>query len=200
MGGNRFGERLAQTGVGQHKVVRDLEQGQLSPQARFALTKRVHPAPDRRHALANVEVKPFDKRRNESPRSKLRGIKPPLADSHGPASLAGEYSPIVWMSSVRALEQPQLDVLAMPWRIALFLALLPHILANDRFISVTAYGTDEIAFRPKLATPQTLFDSRDALKNLTDRETFDDLDDFVWTIARYRLHQKMDVIFVGTNL
>jgi hypothetical protein len=26
---------------------------------------------------------------NELPRSKLRGIKPPLADSHGPASLAG---------------------------------------------------------------------------------------------------------------
>ena len=27
---------------------------------------------------------------HELPRSKLRGIKPPLADSHGPASLAGE--------------------------------------------------------------------------------------------------------------
>jgi hypothetical protein len=27
---------------------------------------------------------------NELPRSKLRGIKPPLAYSHGPASLAGE--------------------------------------------------------------------------------------------------------------
>ena len=26
---------------------------------------------------------------NELPRSKLRGIKPPLADSHGPASVAG---------------------------------------------------------------------------------------------------------------
>ena len=101
-----------------------------------------------RHADVIVEnYRPDVKHRlgSESPRSKLRGIKPPLADSHGPASLAGEYSPIVWMSSVRALEQPQLDVLAMPWRIALFLALLPHILANDRFISVTAYGTDEIA-------------------------------------------------------
>ena len=35
---------------------------------------------------------------NELPRSKLRGIKPPLADSHGPASLAGSYSWSVWMA------------------------------------------------------------------------------------------------------
>jgi len=57
------------------------------------------------------------------------------------------------MSCVRTLEQPQLDVLAMQWRIVWFTALLPHILANDFFIPVTAYGTDARAFGPKLATP-----------------------------------------------
>src|SRR4051794_33331289 len=68
--------------------------------------------------------------RNELPRSKLRDIKPPLADSYGPASLAGGYSCSVWMACRRTLEQPQLDVLAMQLRIILFTALLPHILAD----------------------------------------------------------------------
>ena len=45
----------------QHEVVIDLEQRQLIPQARFALAQRVHPASNRRDALADVEVKPFDK-------------------------------------------------------------------------------------------------------------------------------------------
>ena len=77
---------------------------------------------------------------------------------------------------MRTLEQPQLDVLAMQLRIAFFTALLPNILANDFFIPVTAYGTDERAFGPKLATPQALFDRRDAAKDLSGRETFDYLD------------------------
>jgi hypothetical protein len=38
---------------------------------------------------------------NELPRSKLRGINRPLADSHGPASLAGSYSCSVWMACRR---------------------------------------------------------------------------------------------------
>ena len=77
---------------------------------------------------------------------------------------------------MRTLEQPQLDVLAMQLRIAFFTALLPNILPNDFFIPVTPYRADEITFRPKLATPQTLFDDRDAVKDLTGRKTFDDLD------------------------
>ena len=101
---------------------------------------------------------------------------------------------------MRTLEQPQLDVLAMQLRIAFFTALLPNILANDFFIPVTAYGTDKIAFGPKLAPPQTLFDGRDAVKDLTGRETFDELDNLGRAIARHRLHEKMDMIFGGTNL
>jgi hypothetical protein len=101
---------------------------------------------------------------------------------------------------MRTLEQPQLDVLAMQLRIAFFTALLPHILANDFFIPVPAYSTDEIAFGPKLSPPQTFFDGRNAVKDLTSREAFDDFDNLGRAIARHRLHQKMDVIFVSANL
>ena len=46
----------------------------------------------------------------------------------------------------RTLEQPQLDVLTMQLRIVLCTALLPHILADDGFIPMTTYRTDEGAF------------------------------------------------------
>jgi hypothetical protein len=49
---------LAQTGVRQDKIVVRLEQGQLIPQACFALTQGIDPTSDRRHALANVEIQP----------------------------------------------------------------------------------------------------------------------------------------------
>ena len=88
----------------------------------------------------------------------------------------------------------------MQLRIGLFTALLPPILADDGFIPVTAYRTDEGAFGPQLAPPQTLFDGRDAVKDLAGREPFDDLDDLRRTVARHRLHQKMDMILVGANL
>ena len=122
---------------------------------------------------------------DELPRSKLRGIKPPLAYSHGPPVWRGGCSCILRVACMRTLEQPQLDVLAMQLRIAFFTALLPHILANDFFIPVPAYSTDEIAFGPKLASPQTFFDGRNAVKDLTSRETFDDLDNLGRAIARH---------------
>ena len=56
------------------------------------------------------------------------------------------------------------------------------------------------AFGPKLASPQTFFDGRNAVKDLTSREAFDDLDNLGRAIARHRWHQKMDVIFVSANL
>jgi hypothetical protein len=45
--------------MGQDEIVIDLKQRQLIPQARFALAEGVHPAPDRRHALPEVEVEPL---------------------------------------------------------------------------------------------------------------------------------------------
>ena len=88
----------------------------------------------------------------------------------------------------------------MQLRIAFFTALLPHILANDFFIPVPADRTDARAFGPKLAPPQTFFDGWNAVKDLTSREAFDQLDNLGRAIARHRLHQKMDVIFVSANL
>ena len=54
-------QRLAQTRVGQDNIVVRLEQGQLIPPARFALTQGIDPASDRRYALADVEVEPLHK-------------------------------------------------------------------------------------------------------------------------------------------
>src|SRR4029453_13810463 len=50
-----------------NEIVIHLEQPQLIPQARFALTQGIDPAPDRRHALPDIEVKPFDKRGIDRP-------------------------------------------------------------------------------------------------------------------------------------
>ena len=88
----------------------------------------------------------------------------------------------------------------MQLRIGFFTTLLPDIFANDCFISMTTYGTDEKPFGPKFATPQTLFDCRDTVKDLAGREAFDDLDNLGWAIVRHRLHQKMDMIFISANL
>ena len=62
-------------------------------------------------------------RQNESPRSKLRGIKPPLAYSCGPPVWRGGGRRLLGMCCLRTLEQPQLDVLAMQLRIAFVTAL-----------------------------------------------------------------------------
>jgi hypothetical protein len=44
-----------------NEIVIHLEQGQLIPQARFALAERIDPASDGRHPLTDVEVEPLHK-------------------------------------------------------------------------------------------------------------------------------------------
>ena len=44
-----------------------LEQHQLIPQARFALTQGIDPTPDRRYPLTDVKVEPLDKGRVDRP-------------------------------------------------------------------------------------------------------------------------------------
>jgi hypothetical protein len=44
-----------------------LEQYQLIPQARFALTQGIAPTPDRRYPLPDVKVEPLDKGRVNRP-------------------------------------------------------------------------------------------------------------------------------------
>jgi hypothetical protein len=56
-----------------HEIVIDLEQRQLIPQARFALAQCIDPPPDRRYALAEVEVEALDKRRVNGPAPRSRG-------------------------------------------------------------------------------------------------------------------------------
>lgn len=97
------------------------------------------------HGITNHVV---DSSANELPRSKLRGIKPPLARSYGPPVWRGNTG-----SCVHSLEQPQLDVLAIQLRRGFFTALLPDICAHDFFMPMTTYGTNEIPLGPKFATP-----------------------------------------------
>ena len=60
-----------------------LEQRQLIPQARFALTQRIDPAADRRHALADVEVEPFHKGRIDAPATARQNLfDGPLGAKH----------------------------------------------------------------------------------------------------------------------
>ena len=54
---------LAQTGVGQYKVMVHLEQCQLMPQAVSALAQCVDPTSYRRYALADIQVEPLHKGR-----------------------------------------------------------------------------------------------------------------------------------------
>ena len=58
---------LAQARMGQDKVVVRLEQHQPIPQAFFAPANGVDPAPNRPHALAQIEVEPLHKGRVDGP-------------------------------------------------------------------------------------------------------------------------------------
>jgi hypothetical protein len=78
--------------------------------------------------------------------------------------------------------------------IRLFLSLLLHILSNDFFITVTAYSTDKITFRPKFTAPELLFDCRHSFENLSGRQPFTHLDNFGWAIAGDGLHKKMYMV------
>ena len=106
------------------------------------------------------------------------------AYSPGPPVWRGGSWGVLCRHSVRTLEQLQLYILAMQLLIAFCTALLLDILANGLFVPVQAYGTDEIAFGPKFAPPQTLFDGRDTVKDFTGRETFDHFDNLGRAIAQ----------------
>src|SRR6267378_5014856 len=73
-------------------------------------------------------------RRNELPRSKLRGIKPNTRNPNN-------------------LEQRQLDILTMQLLVNLFGSLIFDVAANRFFTPVAAHGAHEVAFGPKFATP-----------------------------------------------
>ena len=122
----------------------------------------------RRSGLRSLGRHPRDDEKI-TPQQAARYQTPACGQAASPASLAGSYSWSAWMACRRSLEHPQLDILTMV-EDRLFTALLPPILADDGFIPVTAYRTDEGAFEYS-SPPQTLFDGRDAVKDLAGRET-----------------------------
>ena len=75
MGGNGLSQSLTQAGMGQDEIVIHLEQDQLIPQACFALAQRVAPAPDRRHPLTAIEVKPLNQRRVDGPATGCQDLR-----------------------------------------------------------------------------------------------------------------------------
>ena len=88
----------------------------------------------------------------------------------------------------------------MQFCIALFCPLLLDVLADDLLTAVPPHGTDEIPFRPKLATPQLLLDRRHTPKNLSGDETLDRFDKPRRAVRGHGLDQEMDMITVGSNL
>jgi hypothetical protein len=61
--------------MGQDKAVVRLAQRQRRPQARCALAEGVHPAPDRRRALTDSQVKPLDKSRVDGPATGCQDLR-----------------------------------------------------------------------------------------------------------------------------
>ena len=78
--------------------------------------------------------------------------------------------------------------------------LVLDIVANDVFVPVSTYCTDEVAFGPEFPTPELLLDRRYTGKNFAGSQTFDDFHDLRWAIRWHRLHEKMDMVIVGANL
>ena len=70
---------LAQTGVGQDKVVRGLEPRQLMLQAVFALAERGDPPSSRRYALPDVQVEPLHQGRMDLPAAGSQYLRARLA-------------------------------------------------------------------------------------------------------------------------
>jgi hypothetical protein len=60
-------QRQAQAGVGQDKVVANMEERQLLTQARFVFAQRGDPSTDRRHMLTKVQIQACDEGRIDLP-------------------------------------------------------------------------------------------------------------------------------------
>jgi hypothetical protein len=78
--------------------------------------------------------------------------------------------------------------------------LFRHIFANLSFAAVLPNGTDIVTCGPKRPAPQLLLDAGRAAKDFTRRQALDDPDNLRRTVTRHRLHQKMHVISIGTDL
>jgi hypothetical protein len=84
--------------------------------------------------------------------------------------------------------------------VVFFNALISDISGYTRFISEFADSVHKISVCPKFSTPQFLFHFRMLLENLSCCQTFHHPHYLAWTHPRYALNQKMDMIFVNSNL
>ena len=78
--------------------------------------------------------------------------------------------------------------------------LVFYIVLYDIFITMPAYGADEIPFGPKLSTPQLLFDCGYTLEYFSGRYAFHYFYQPCWAKARNRLEQKMYMILFNSDL
>jgi len=74
--------------------------------------------------------------------------------------------------------------------------LITDILRNARLIPKSADRIYKIPICPKLTSPKLLLHFRMLLENLTSRKVFQNCDDLSRTHSRYRLNQKMNMIFI----
>jgi hypothetical protein len=78
--------------------------------------------------------------------------------------------------------------------------LFRHIFANLSFTAVLPNRTDVVTCGPKRPAPQLFLDAGRAAKDLPRRQALDDPDNLRRTVTRHRLHQKMYVIAIGSDL
>ena len=82
----------------------------------------------------------------------------------------------------------------------LFLSTLVADVGGDgRFGVGPTDRIDEIAARPERTAPELLLDLRMALQYFAGRNALDRLNDGFREQHRYRLHEEVDMIVVGTN-
>ena len=84
--------------------------------------------------------------------------------------------------------------------ILFFPALLLDVLADHLLVAVLPDRADVIAICPELAAPQLFLYLRAGRKDFSRRDALDDLHDLLRAVHRHRLHQKMHMVFVRSDL
>jgi hypothetical protein len=79
-------------------------------------------------------------------------------------------------------------------------ALVLYIIPYGVFIPMSAYGGDEIPFRPEFSSPQLLLHARYSLEYLPGCYALDCPHDPRRTVPRHRLEQEMNMVFLNPNL
>src|SRR5262245_15640474 len=82
--GLRKRKRLAEAGMGQRKVMGDLEHRELMPQAVFALAERGDPSPSHCHALEHGQVEALHKGGVEVPTTCRQDLLEPFHSANHP--------------------------------------------------------------------------------------------------------------------